>query len=104
MNTPSTPDKTLTGLTVLFCVVFIGLAGRLVYIQGFRPDSPRYTLGASPARTTYVPAPRGELLDRRARRNWHAGLPDAPDGFLENTTFALRRTDAEYLKERGIRV
>ena len=68
MNTPSTPDKTLTGLTVLFCVVFIGLAGRLVYIQGFRPDSPRYTLGASPARTTYVPAPRGELLDRRGER------------------------------------
>ena len=68
MNTPSTPDKTLTGLTVLFCVVFIGLAGRLVYIQGFRPDSPRYTLGASPARTTYIPAPRGELLDRRGER------------------------------------
>lgn len=40
MNNPSTPDKTLTGLTVLFCVVFIGLAGRLVYIQGVRPDSP----------------------------------------------------------------
>jgi cell division protein FtsI/penicillin-binding protein 2 len=68
MNTPPTPDKTLTGLTVLFCVLFTGLAGRLVYIQGVRPDSPRYTLGASPARTTYVPAPRGELLDRRGER------------------------------------
>ncbi len=68
MNAPSTPDKTLTGLTVLFCVVFAGLAGRLVYIQGVRPDSPRYTLGASPARTTYIPAPRGELLDRRGER------------------------------------
>jgi cell division protein FtsI/penicillin-binding protein 2 len=68
MNAPSTPAKTLTGLTVLFCVVFAGLAGRLVYIQGVRPDSPRYTLGASPARTTYIPAPRGELLDRRGER------------------------------------
>jgi len=68
MNAPSNPDKTLTGLTVLFCVVFAGLAGRLVYIQGVRPDSPRYTLGASPARTTYIPAPRGELLDRRGER------------------------------------
>lgn len=68
MTTPSTPDKTLSGLTVLFCAVFAGLAGRLVYIQGVRPDSPRYTLGASPARTTYIPAPRGELLDRRGER------------------------------------
>ncbi len=68
MTTPSTPDKTLSGLTVLFCAVFAGLAGRLVYIQGMRPDSPRYTLGASPARTTYIPAPRGELLDRRGER------------------------------------
>jgi len=68
MTPPSTPDKTLSGLTVLFCAVFAGLAGRLVYIQGVRPDSPRYTLGASPARTSYIPAPRGELLDRRGER------------------------------------
>ena len=68
MTQPTPPDKTLTGLTVLFCVVFAGLAGRLIYIQGIRPDSPRYTLGASPARTSYIPAPRGELLDRRGER------------------------------------
>ena len=68
MTQPPPPDKTLTGLTVLFCVVFAGLAGRLIYIQGIRPDSPRYTLGASPARTSYIPAPRGELLDRRGER------------------------------------
>lgn len=48
--------------------MFAGLAGRLIYIQGIRPDSPRYTLGASPARTSYIPAPRGELLDRRGER------------------------------------
>lgn len=68
MDHPSTTDRTLSGLTVLFCAVFAGLAGRLVYIQGFRPDSPRYTLGGAPARTSYIPAPRGELIDRRGER------------------------------------
>lgn len=68
MNTPNPPERTLTGLTVILCVAFAGLAGRLVYIQGFRPDSPRYTLGAAPARVSYIPAPRGELLDRRGER------------------------------------
>lgn len=68
MSTSTAPDRTLTGLTVLSCAVFAALAGRLIYIQGLRPDSPRYTLGGAPARTTYIPAPRGELLDRRGER------------------------------------
>jgi cell division protein FtsI (penicillin-binding protein 3) len=68
MNAPATNDRMLTGLTLICCAVFVGLAGRLVYIQGFRPDSARYTLGANPARVSYIPAPRGELLDRRGER------------------------------------
>ena len=68
MSHPTAPDRTLTTLTVVCCVVFAALAGRLIYIQGLRPDSPRYTLGGAPARTTYIPAPRGELLDRRGER------------------------------------
>lgn len=68
MSRPSAPDRTLAGLTVISCAVFAALAGRLIYIQGVRPDSPRYTLGGAPARTTYIPAPRGELLDRRGER------------------------------------
>jgi hypothetical protein len=33
-------------------------------------------------------------------RTWHPRIPDAPEAFLEETTFALRREDAEYLQER----
>jgi len=68
MNAPIATDRTLTGLTLICCAVFAGLAGRLVYIQGFRPETARYTLGANPARVSYLPAPRGELLDRRGER------------------------------------
>jgi hypothetical protein len=31
---------------------------------------------------------------------WHANLPDAPAKFLDETTFELRRGEAEYLRER----
>lgn len=31
---------------------------------------------------------------------WHPRLPGPPDGFLDEVTFTLRRTDAEYLQER----
>jgi hypothetical protein len=37
--------------------------------------------------------------DRR-QRNWHAGLPTAPDGMLEQVTFTLDTTESEYLTER----
>jgi hypothetical protein len=43
-----------------------------------------------------------ELIDRRARRNWHADLPDAPDDLLESTAFALSGEEGEYLRERVI--
>lgn len=33
-------------------------------------------------------------------RNWHAGLPEPPDGFLEATTHDLRPAEADYLAER----
>ena len=35
-------------------------------------------------------------------RNWHAGIPEAPDDFLEQTDFQLTATEAEYLRERFI--
>lgn len=34
------------------------------------------------------------------RRMWHHGIPEAPDGFPASASFALRRTEAEYLRER----
>lgn len=40
-----------------------------------------------------------ELVEA-TRRNWHGGLPAAPPGFLESTTFLLTRGEAAYLQER----
>jgi len=34
--------------------------------------------------------------------NWHSGLPEIPDDFPESATFALTRTEAEYLRERVV--
>ena len=34
------------------------------------------------------------------RTMWHPGLPAAPDGFLEKTSFALTAAEAQYLRER----
>lgn len=41
----------------------------------------------------------GSLTGAPAAR-WHGGLPSPPDGFPERASFALRRADAEYLRER----
>jgi len=70
---PSMPsDNRMWLMTAAFCGVFAALAGRLVYIQGIRPETPRYTLGAAPARITYSPALRGEILDSRGQRIVHS--------------------------------
>ncbi|WP_437603019.1 DUF6361 family protein [Sorangium sp. So ce590] len=42
----------------------------------------------------------GESLDGRARRNWHAAIPDPPEDFPGEAGFALRREEARYLVER----
>lgn len=65
-------DSSLTWLTAGFLALFGGLAARLVYIQGFRPETPRYTLGGTPPQTAYQPAPRGEILDVRGERLVHS--------------------------------
>ena len=41
----------------------------------------------------------GELVEA-SRRNWHGGLPDAPDTLFEATTFNPTREEALYLQER----
>lgn len=41
----------------------------------------------------------GELVDA-SRRNWHGGLPNAPEGLFAATTFSLTRHEALYLQER----
>ena len=41
----------------------------------------------------------GELVEA-SRRNWHGGLPAAPDTLFETTTFNLTRDEALYLQER----
>jgi hypothetical protein len=42
-----------------------------------------------------------ELIDA-GRRNWHAGLPEAPADLLKGATFQLTRPEAEYLRERFV--
>jgi hypothetical protein len=37
------------------------------------------------------------------RRNWHAGLPEAPAGFPDGVTFTLTRDEAQYLQEQILR-
>ena len=69
---PSNSNRRLRCMAYLFAGVFAVLAGRLVYIQGLQPDSPRYTLGGTPARVTYTPALRGEILDSRGQRIVHS--------------------------------
>jgi len=41
----------------------------------------------------------GELVEA-SRRNWHGGLPAAPEGLFEAATFDLTREEALYLQER----
>ena len=41
----------------------------------------------------------GELVEA-SRRNWHGGLPAAPEGLFDATTFNLTREEAHYLQER----
>jgi len=71
-NPTESPDGRMRLMTLLFCGTFAALGGRLVYIQGFRPETPRYTLGAAPARVAYTPALRGEILDSRGQRLVHS--------------------------------
>ena len=61
--------KYLTGGS---CFCFALLAARLIYIQGFQPESPRYTLGSAPPQISYTPALRGEILDSRGQRLVHS--------------------------------
>ena len=69
---PKDSNRRLRTMAYMFVSVFALLAGRLVYIQGLQPDSPRYTLGGTPARVTYTPALRGEILDSRGQRIVHS--------------------------------
>ena len=68
----SQPNRRLGYMAAAFCGLFAALAGRLVYIQGLQPDTPRYTLGGTPPRVAYSPALRGEILDARAQRIVHS--------------------------------
>jgi hypothetical protein len=42
----------------------------------------------------------GEVVSGARLRNWHAGIPDAPEGFPRECSLALTRAEAEYLQER----
>lgn len=42
----------------------------------------------------------GEPLDGGRDRNWHLGVPTAPEGFPGKATFDLTGEEAEYLRER----
>jgi hypothetical protein len=42
----------------------------------------------------------GELVDGARRRNWHAGLPPAPEGFPKEADLTLQRDEARYLVDR----
>src|SRR4051794_19103879 len=44
----------------------------------------------------------GEAIEDTPRSNWHPHLPPAPEGFPKTVSFALRRADASYLRERII--
>lgn len=44
----------------------------------------------------------GEAIEDTVRSNWHPHLPPAPPGFPKVASFALRRVDASYLRERII--
>lgn len=49
-----------------------------------------------------TPRSRGEETDAPVTilPNWHTGLPDAPASFPQKADFKLRRTEADYLRER----
>lgn len=42
----------------------------------------------------------GEPVDGTAAATWDPGLPDAPSDLLSQATFALQKTEAEYLQQR----
>lgn len=44
--------------------------------------------------------PEGEVGGAGGRAFWHEGLPEAPGDFPESASFALRREEAQYLRER----
>jgi Family of unknown function (DUF6361) len=47
-----------------------------------------------------LPPTEGDEPSEGLRTNWHPGLPPAPEGFLERTTFELTQEEAAYLRER----
>jgi Family of unknown function (DUF6361) len=47
-----------------------------------------------------LPKPEGGEPVEGLRPNWHAGLPPAPDGLLDEATFTLTADEATYLRER----
>jgi Family of unknown function (DUF6361) len=47
-----------------------------------------------------VPRSEGDEPSESLRTNWHPGLPPAPEGFLEGTSFDLTPEEAAYLRER----
>jgi hypothetical protein len=42
----------------------------------------------------------GEAVEGRVPRNWHPGIPPAPEGFPTSAAFKLTREEAEYLHDR----
>lgn len=42
----------------------------------------------------------GQATARTVSRNWHAGLPPAPEGFPDEASFALTKQEANYLREQ----
>ena len=50
-----------------------------------------------------VVADDGSLSEPNSR-HWHAGVPAAPEGFLEESSFELRPSEADFLEERILAV
>lgn len=75
---------------------------RVLGIRQFPGSVDRYhrSLDAWYALDAGSPRAEGGEAVEGSRRNWHAGLPAAPEGLLESATFALGADEASYLRER----
>jgi hypothetical protein len=73
---------------------------RVLGLRLFHGSQEQYHRSLDRFYATLEAAPRGAEGDADRPVNWHAGLPPAPDDFLNGATFQLRPEEARYLRDR----
>ncbi len=68
--------------------------------NGTQPDYHRFLEAGGGSAAREARDDDGEPIGEGARRNWHARIPKAPEGFPKKATLTLTAPEGEYLRER----